>query len=157
MTEPPVWRNLAAVAAIAAVSFVAVTALAAHLSGSGRLAAGNVVATATPNPCCLRRNVNPDLASAELQQAVASAIVQSGGSIAAMRAQRPSGVGATRKIVLDLTFKADESATMRALARIAILRPHVGVAQAAIHPAGREATTELRLVQWVRLTNGAQR
>lgn len=104
-----------------------------------------------PQGCCVREGVDPDASSAEFQQAVANAIVQSGAELRDFRAPRPPGEARVRRLTAQVTFTGTQQAVAGTLQRFALLAPAVAVGSAELTRDGDRFRVSVFLVQWVRL------
>lgn len=131
-----------------AIAF-ALVAAAAVLADSRSVPAG--AAVIQTRGCCIRGGGDPDAASAELQQAVANAIVQSGAEIREFSAPRPTGGARIRRLTAIVAFSGSQEATAAALGRLAALNPQVAIGEVSLTYEGQGFATHLYIVQWVRL------
>ncbi len=113
-------------------------------------------AISRPAGCCLRAGVDADLASAEFQQALATAIVQSGAELQNFSAPRPSVNRGFGRLTAIVTFSGSEESIVQALGAVGVLRPEVAIASADLDrgESGAPLTARVYLVQWVRVSQG---
>ncbi len=131
------WMKLAATFAIACA---ATFALLTVLDPNARL-----------RRCCIRFAPDAVAASAELQQAVASAIVQNGATITALRAPPSYADSSLRWQSLDVSLSGTEDEVRSAANQIALMSPQVLVINlGAERGADQRIALHMRLVQLVR-------
>lgn len=137
------------VTALLAFVFAFVVVASASIATGAR--EDRTVAAERPRGCCVRSGDTADSASAEFQQALSTAIVQSGAELQDFSAPRPVFGEHMRRLTSIVRFRGEKSAVIRALGRIALLEPQVAVASAQLDHTGADMQARLYLVQWVRL------
>jgi hypothetical protein len=143
-------------------STVARVALALFVGGvMARLTAGMMLDSTTQDippsqfqllDCCVREDqIDPDMASAQLQQAIATAVTRNGGQFTALTAQRPAPDAGIAQIALTMEFTAPSAQIVKILEALEAMKPSIAVLSLEVSESADGAKIRVTALQWLKV------